>query len=338
MGDLTLVPMRRRLACFHRALGAAIPCMALLHGRIGAQSPYFNTDAGRPLRIEDAVPTERYGFELMLPTARIEHLDGGIVRWRFQPGISYGVLPQTELDLHGTFVYREATAQPRGGLASVDVSLMHAFNTETVHLPAIALAVDGYVPAGAARTGGTAYSIRMLMTRSGALGRLHFNASYGSYNVGVAQPAAVCFYGPDFNIPCSSTGPTFPFIPDGPCLVAPHPSAMFCGGRISSTTDVSQAGDTIPLRGTHWLVGLAFDHALALHSTLWMADLYAERYVGLYALTDWTAEIGARHQFTPTVGVDAGIGRHFRGTNPSWIVTLGATYSAPVHLLGHRLQ
>jgi hypothetical protein len=69
-----------------------------------------------------------------------------------------------------------------------------------------------------------------------------------------------------------------------------------------------------------------------------MAEVYAERYVGLYALTDWTAEIGARHQFTPTVGVDAGVGRHFRGTYPSWIVTLGATYSAPVHLFGSRLQ
>jgi hypothetical protein len=67
-----------------------------------------------------------------------------------------------------------------------------------------------------------------------------------------------------------------------------------------------------------------------------MADLFAERYVGLYMLTDWTAEVGMRRQFTPTLGLDAGIGRHFRGTSPSWIVTFGATYSAPLHRFRHR--
>jgi hypothetical protein len=325
--------MPRVLALVLVVHGFGYPSMTL-----GAQSPYFNTDAGRPLRIEDALPTERYGIDLVLPTARMEHLDAGVTRWRFEPGISYGILPHTEIEVRSTFVEREAAAMPRGGLSSVDFTLMHALNAETLHLPAIALAAEMYVPAGPVRTGGTAFSIRALGTRSGTFGRLHFNASYGSYNVGVVQPASICVYGPNFNIPCSSTGPVFPFIPDGPCVLAPQPApAMRCNGGMAPPTG-GQAGDTVPMRGTHWLAGVGFDHAFALHSTLVMADLYAERYLGLYTLTDWTAEIGARRQFTPTVGVDAGIGRHFRGTSPSWIVTLGATYSAPLRLFGHGVQ
>lgn len=307
-------------------------------GTVPAQVPYFNTDAGRPLRIEDAVSVERYDMDLGLPAARMEHLDAGPTRWRVEPTLSYGILPRTEIDLRGTIVYREATAQPRGGLSSLDFTVMHSLTTETKGIPAMALAADVFVPAGAARTGGAAFSIRTLLTRTTSLGRWHVNASYGSYNVGVVQPAAICVYGPNFNIPCSATGPTFPFIPDGPCMVASPPPAMLCNGPQPSASSASAPGDTIPLRGIHWLAGLAFDHAFALHSTLVIADIYAERYIGLYALTDWTAEIGLRRQFTPTVGLDAGVGRHFRGTSPSWIVTVGATYSAPIHLFGHRLQ
>jgi hypothetical protein len=326
------------VARIQRAVAVILAACGLCHprGAVLAQVPYFNTDAGRPLRIEDAIPVERYAVDFEVPAARMERLDAGVTRWRVEPDLSYGILPRTEIELRSTFVYREATAEPRGGLSSFELSVMHALNTETARLPAVAVAAEIFQPAGAARTGGTAYSVRALVTRSSSFGRWHLNASYGSYNVGVVQPASVCVYGPNFNIPCTGSGPTFPFIPDGPCLMASAPSAMMCQGTPPSTAKVSAASDTVPLRGTHWLAGLAFDHAFALHSTLLMADIFAERYVGLYSLTDWTAEVGVRRQFTPTLGLDAGVGRHFLGTSPSWIVTFGATYSAPLHRFRHR--
>jgi hypothetical protein len=47
---------RRTIVLVSLAALSAIP------GTAGAQTDYYNTDAGRPLRIEDAYPTERYAF------------------------------------------------------------------------------------------------------------------------------------------------------------------------------------------------------------------------------------------------------------------------------------
>jgi hypothetical protein len=50
---------------------------------------------------------------------------------------------------------------------------------------------------------------------------------------------------------------------------------------------------------------------LPLRSTLLTADVFAERFIGLYPKIDWTAEAGIRHQLTPVIVVDTGIGWDF---------------------------
>src|SRR4029453_3509588 len=70
-------------------LSMAIPAAA------GAQTDYYNTDAGRPIRVEDAYPTERYGFELQLAPLRLERSRGGVYNWGVEPELAYGVLPRT---------------------------------------------------------------------------------------------------------------------------------------------------------------------------------------------------------------------------------------------------
>ena len=75
--------------------------------------------------------------------------------------------------------------------------------------------------------------------------------------------------------------------------------------------------------------GLAVDRAFPLASTLVMADVVAERFIGLYDATDWTAELGLRHQWTPTLVVDLGVARHFAGPVKSNAVTAGITFGAP---------
>jgi hypothetical protein len=50
-----------------------------------AQTDYYNTDAGRPLRIEDAYTTERYAFELQLAPMRIDRTRGGEYSWSMEP-------------------------------------------------------------------------------------------------------------------------------------------------------------------------------------------------------------------------------------------------------------
>jgi hypothetical protein len=85
-----------------------------------------------------------------------------------------------------------------------------------------------------------------------------------------------------------------------------------------------------PTVGQRWFAGAALDHTFALSSTLVGADVFAERFVGLSALVDWTAELGLRHQWSPRLVVDAGVARHFAGAFPSTSITLGATYAIAI--------
>src|SRR5688500_4458202 len=68
------------------AIGASRPA--------SAQTDYYNTDAGRPIRIEDAYATERYAFELQLAPLRLERSRGGVYNWGVEPEIAYGILPR----------------------------------------------------------------------------------------------------------------------------------------------------------------------------------------------------------------------------------------------------
>ena len=63
------------------------------------QTDYFNTDAGRPLTIEDAYATERYAFELQLAPLKLERSRGGMYTWTVEPEIAYGILPHTHVEI-----------------------------------------------------------------------------------------------------------------------------------------------------------------------------------------------------------------------------------------------
>lgn len=324
------------------ALGAC-----LVSGRLAAQTEYYNTDGGRPLRVEDATPTARFALDLHFPTARIERFDSGVSRLRVEPALSYGILPRTAVELRAAFVYREPEAVPRAGMTGVGIGVTHALNTETARLPAIAFAGELYVPTGSARTGGAAYSVRSLLTRTTRFARFHGNATYGSYDVMVpAQTVVVCGQNgqfPRLGLRCAGDGGVPPFIPDGPCAVAPTdapgPSAGRCEshGRLAPTAAATtQVADGSTLRGAHWVVGLGADRAMPLRSVLLMADLFGERYAGLFDRWDWTAELGARHQLSPTFTIDTSVGRRFAGVTRAWIVTAGLTHTGPVSLRGRR--
>ena len=320
-----------------RALTAAAVIACPLVGRLSAQTEYRNTDAGHPLRVEDATPTERFAFDLHFPSARIERFDTGENRLRVEPALAYGILPRTALEARATFVYREAGASPRGGMAGLGVSLVHALNTETTWIPGVALAGEFFGPMGSARAGGPAYSIRALVTRGFSLGRLHANATYGSYNVTMSQQPAVCVpdqSSPLLDPPCVGSGTKPKFIPDGPCTVSPSGADSVSAARCIRPVEGSSSPPTTPattsqkFRGAHWGVGVGGDHTFPKHSILVMADAFGELYNGLFDRWDWTAEVGARHQLTPSVTLEGGLGRRVAGSTRAWIVTAGLTCMA----------
>ena len=78
------------------------------------------------------------------------------------------------------------------------------------------------------------------------------------------------------------------------------------------------------------MAGIAIDHAIALSSTLLVADFVVERFVDLYDTPDLTAEVGVRQQLTPQFVLDVGVGRRFGGVTRATSVTLGLSYELPV--------
>src|SRR5689334_24453461 len=106
-----------------------------------SQTHYYNLDAGRPGRVEDALATERYELEAQFAPFRLERLFDGSSRWRAEPKLSYGVAPFTELELRAPLVYTSAAGgSTTGGLAGIGIGALHAWNLERTLIPAFALA------------------------------------------------------------------------------------------------------------------------------------------------------------------------------------------------------
>lgn len=153
------------------ALWAAAPA--------AAQTDYYNTDAGRPVRVEDAYPTERYAFELQLAPLRLEREAGGVYNWELAPEIAYGILPRThvEVGFPVRFVDPGGDDEARG-LAGIEIAALHNLNVETRTLPAFAVAADVLLPVGSLAPERAYPSVKGIATRNFGFARFHANAQY----------------------------------------------------------------------------------------------------------------------------------------------------------------
>jgi hypothetical protein len=321
-------------------IAAAVVLLTPVFGRqVGAQAHYYNLDAGRPTRVEDAVPTERYGIDVHVAPFRLERLDDGTYRWRGEPKLSFGVLPMTSVELRApiTHLVRPRTAG-RGttALSGIGVGALRALNVETTRLPALALAGEALVPVGGFSSGRASYAIQMLATKTTPIVRTHLNASLGTYGVRaprqIPAPGPVC---PPGFLPVPGGGcEEFVVPPDVPCAMAPLGTRDGSHVPPAASQVVSSRCSGAPAQqiaqrpyGLRWSVGLGIDRTFPFQSMLIGADVFAERFLGLYPNIDWTAELGMRRQWSPQVVVDFGIARHFAGSTRSSSVTIGLTYS-----------
>lgn len=146
-----------------------------------AQTDYYNTDAGRPLTVEDAYPTERYAFEWQVAPLRLERARGGVYHWGFEPEIAYGLLPRTHLEVGAPLVFVDAAGSRTAGLAGLDVSLLHNLNVETLGLPALALGIQVLASVGGLAPDKVYPAVKGIATRTSRWARFHVN---GQYTVG----------------------------------------------------------------------------------------------------------------------------------------------------------
>ena len=147
-----------------------------------AQVDYYNTDAGRPLRIADAYTIEHRGVEFQAAPIRVERSRGGGYAWGAEPRLEYGILPRTQIEIGLPFVVADASQLGRtsAGIAGIDLSVLHNLNVET-SIPALAVGLDAVLPAGPFGPERTYVSALGIITRSfpslGAV-RVHANAQY----------------------------------------------------------------------------------------------------------------------------------------------------------------
>ncbi|MBC7791449.1 MAG: hypothetical protein H7Z74_16000 [Anaerolineae bacterium] len=165
----------RLFSCF-LVLGAVVattPCFT------SAQTDYYNTDAGRPIQIEDAYALERRGFEIELAPFRLERSRRGIYNLAIEPELSYGILPRTDIEIGLPFAFIDAGLGNRtAGLAGIDLSVFHNLNVETA-IPALAVAASVLLPAGGLAADRAYASVKGIVTRTVfSSARIHLNGQY----------------------------------------------------------------------------------------------------------------------------------------------------------------
>ncbi len=167
------VPTRAAKAVVVAAMLLATPSL------VNGQTDYYNTDSGRPVRIEDAYPVERHAFELQVAPLRLERSDGGAYHWEFKPELAYGILPRTHVEIGLPLSFRDREdGDSEFGVGGIDVSALYNLNIETAGLPAFALAGSVLVPVGSAAPDGVYPSVTAIATRTFRPARIHLNAQY----------------------------------------------------------------------------------------------------------------------------------------------------------------
>ena len=145
---------------------------------LSGQTDYYNTDEGRPIRVEDAYPVERHAFELQMAPVRLERENGGAYHWEVEPELAYGILPRTQVEVGFPLAFQEAGGESQTeGLAGISVAALHNLNVET-SLPALALGAKVVLPVGGLAAERAYTSVKGIATRTFGFARFHANGEY----------------------------------------------------------------------------------------------------------------------------------------------------------------
>jgi hypothetical protein len=175
-------------------MGAALCSVT---GSALAQTDYYNTDAGRPITVEDAYPVEYHAVELQLAPLRLERSSGGVYRWGIEPEFAAGLLPRTQVEVGLPLAHVDAgTAGRTTGLAGIELSALHNLNVET-SIPALGIGAGVLLPVGRLGPDRAYGSVKGIVTRTLTWARFHLNAEYtfgsrpatGEESEGVAELA-----------------------------------------------------------------------------------------------------------------------------------------------------
>ena len=152
--------------------------LLLLPAGAAAQTGYYNTDVGRPIRVEDAYAVERYALDLHLAPLRLERGDG-VTAGLVTPEATYGLVPRTQVELGVPILYRDpGDGRERAGVAGIELTALYNINAETRTLPAFGVRAGVLMPVGPLAPERMLPSFKGIVTRSLWGARLHLNVQY----------------------------------------------------------------------------------------------------------------------------------------------------------------
>lgn len=127
-----------------------------------------------PTELEDAYPIKFRSREVQGIVRYIDEGPGN--RFVYQPVFELGILPNTQFNLAGTFYSGNVDRKGNGDVSS---SLLYNFNTESVWMPATAVAVKGEFPTGE-HSRGVDVTTKLILSkmpfvRTTLLHRIHLN-------------------------------------------------------------------------------------------------------------------------------------------------------------------
>ncbi|MBX9854869.1 MAG: hypothetical protein K2Y26_05060 [Gemmatimonadaceae bacterium] len=174
-------PRRIALAAAMTVSAVSLPAVA------AAQTDYYNTDAGRPLQIEDAYAVERRALEIQAAPLRLERSRRGVYSWGIEPELAYGLFRRTQVEVGLPIAILDAGIGGKTvGITGLDASVLYNLNTET-RIPALAVGASVLAPVGGLAADETYMSVKGIATKTFRWARFHVN---GQYTAGDAPSAA----------------------------------------------------------------------------------------------------------------------------------------------------
>lgn len=157
--------------------GVVLVMAALAPSVAVGQTDYYNTDRGRPLRVEDAYPVERRAFELQAAPLRLERSTGGVYHWSVEPELAYGLLPRTQVEIGVPLSYVDVAGVRRSGVTGLEASVLHNLNLETT-IPALGVSAGAHLPVGGFAGDEAYFSFKGIATKTLSWVRFHLNGEY----------------------------------------------------------------------------------------------------------------------------------------------------------------
>ena len=114
-----------------------------------------------------------------------------------------------------------------------------------------------------------------------------------------------------------------------------HVNGQYTAGPSATraTVGASRVGGPAALEVSRWLLGGAIDKTYPLSALLITAEFYGSKPIETGSRVEYTTGAGVRYQQSPTLALDAGIGRRLNGENPAWFLTFGTAYAFGIRSL-----